>query len=81
LLRYFGRSVPQAVLACIPFTVCLLAARYFLAPSDHRVVLIGLGAGGLILALTYWKIALPESMKTRTRERLHLSRLKGERQP
>lgn len=81
LLRYFGRSVPQAVLACIPFTACLLAARYFLAPSDHRVVLIGLGAGGLILALTYWKIALPESMKTRIRERLHLSRLKGERQP
>lgn len=67
LWRYFLETVPGAVLAVLPFTLWLVAARLLLAPNDKLVLLAGALGGGAILLASYWRTAVPQAIKDHVR--------------
>lgn len=68
--RYIHETLVQALAPTMPFALCLLVARYTLAPHDVLVLLVGIGFGGLVLAACYWNMALPKSIKDRLTGRM-----------
>jgi len=62
LWQYFRNTLPGPVAAALPFAIVLLIGRLLLR-RDLLVVLLGSSAGAVVLGLTYWRWALPESIK------------------
>jgi len=66
--RAFWREVWRGPLLCaLPYLACLVGARLLFRGSPLRAVAAGVGSGGLLLAIAYWRTALPESWKARIR--------------
>jgi hypothetical protein len=47
----------------IPFAVCLLFSRIALPFSDWGSLGLGLGTGGMVLGVMYWRYVLPVSLR------------------
>lgn len=67
LRQYFLQTVPAAVLAVLPFAAWLTLIRVVFAPNDVMVVLVGAGGGSMVLLASYWRSAVPVSVKDRIR--------------
>ncbi len=59
------RAYRSPILCAIPFSLCLLAGRVLFADWPLAALGCGGGAGGLVLALTYWIYVLPDRFRTR----------------
>lgn len=63
----FWREVWRGpVLCALPYLACLVGARLLLRDPLHALV-AGVGSGGLLLAIAYWRTALPDRWKARIR--------------
>jgi len=51
----------------LPFAAALLAGRWWAGDDAMRAVVAGMGPGSVILAVVYWKWAIPASMRERIR--------------
>jgi O-antigen/teichoic acid export membrane protein len=56
------------ILCVLPFAACLLGARVAFPDRPALSLAAGLLSGGPLLAGTYWRWVIPESIKKRTRE-------------
>jgi hypothetical protein len=63
--QYVGSVAPGPLLSSTPFAGCLLLSRYVFPESAGAALAAGLGAGGLVLAVVYWRWVLPETLKRR----------------
>ena len=61
--RYFGRAAPGPVLVNCSFAVCLLALHWIWEPNTLVNLLAGLGISGVVLAVLYWKYAIPTRLR------------------
>jgi O-antigen/teichoic acid export membrane protein len=56
-------------LACaLPFVLCLLGVRWMFDGRPGACLLVGMGAGGLVLSAVYWRWAIPDSAKVQAGE-------------
>lgn len=68
--RYLYEALRIPVLCAIPFAVVLLGARALFAAKPLLALLVGAAAGGLVLALLYWRFLVPDSAKAHLTARL-----------
>lgn len=68
--RYLSEVWSGPLLCAAPFAGVLVAARLALPHSPAGALLSGLVAGGLVLAALYWRLALPETWRTKILRRL-----------
>jgi O-antigen/teichoic acid export membrane protein len=62
----FWREVWRGPILCaLPYLACLVAGRLLFRESALHAVAAGVGAGGLLLAIAYWRTVLPERWKRR----------------
>jgi O-antigen/teichoic acid export membrane protein len=66
--RAFWREVWRGpVLCALPYLACLVGGRLLFRDSSLHAVAAGVSLGGLLLAIAYWRTALPERWKARIR--------------
>ncbi|MEE9293579.1 MAG: oligosaccharide flippase family protein [Phycisphaerae bacterium] len=63
--RYVRGTLPGPALTAIPFVGAILPARLLFDGSPWLALGVGLGVGGSVLAITYWRWVLPPSLKSR----------------
>jgi len=61
--RFIVKGLCKPLLCCLPFCLCLLGVRALFSTSPARALLYGGVVGGPLLALTYWRWALPHHMR------------------
>lgn len=61
--QYVVATSKGPLLCSIPFAACLVAARMIWPESPIIALGAGLASGGMVLALLYWKYALPPSLR------------------
>jgi O-antigen/teichoic acid export membrane protein len=62
---YVLETVPNAVAAVLPFGLWLVICRYLLGFGDLATLGLGLGGGGVLLGLAYWRAIIPPELKAR----------------
>jgi O-antigen/teichoic acid export membrane protein len=70
LATYWAKTIWAPVLAVLPFTVVLLASRLLLWDRPVLSLLVGLVVGGPVLLVVYWRVALPEGIRSRLQAKL-----------
>jgi O-antigen/teichoic acid export membrane protein len=68
-IRYVIRSTFGPILAAIPFGVCLLVARHVWQEDSIRALAVGLGVGGVVLLVVYWRYVFPVSFRAKVTQR------------
>jgi O-antigen/teichoic acid export membrane protein len=63
--QYMVATSKGPLLCSIPFAACLVAARMVWPDSPVVALGAGLATGGTVLALLYWRYALPPSLRQR----------------
>jgi len=63
--QYMVATSKGPLLCSIPFAACLVAARMIWPDSPVVALGAGLATGGTVLALLYWRYALPPSLRQR----------------
>ncbi len=63
--QFLSKSVPGPVLACIPFTICLIISRILFAHKPLLALLAGLSVGSIVLGIVYFRVVLPSTMRAR----------------
>ena len=64
VLTYAGQ-VLSSVRLVIPFGLWLVLARILLNDNSLLQLIVGLGGGAVVLLLSYWKLLMPQSIKTK----------------
>ncbi len=63
-MRPFLIRAWRGPIACaIPFSLCLISGKWFYSHSPALALSWGLGSGGLLLSVCYWKYIVPEHWK------------------
>jgi O-antigen/teichoic acid export membrane protein len=62
---YFLSAVLEPVLHMFPFALCLVGMRLIFHSQPLVCMAFSVAVGGVVLAVTYWKCALPDGIKTR----------------
>jgi hypothetical protein len=65
LWRYFASAIAGPALHVLPFAVCLIVVRIIFGSRPLIALAWGGIAGGLLLAILYYRYVLPERIKTR----------------
>ena len=68
LVRCLTYTWGRPLLCVLPFAWCLVIIHLFFFETPLMAVLYGTGVGGLVLALTYWHLALPQTMREQIKE-------------
>lgn len=68
--RYFLESWPGPLLANIPYSLCLLAARQAFPDQPGLALLVGTASGGAVLIVLYWFYVLPANVRLGIRSRM-----------
>jgi len=68
--RYFLSAVVGPVIHVLPFAVCLVVARIVFRTQPLAGLAWGGVTGSTILMVSYWKYAIPKSVRTKLIERL-----------
>jgi len=71
--RYLAETIGQSLIIVAPFVLCLVTARVLFADRSLLSLGTGLGIGGLVLAVTYWHGAVPDTLKDKVRIRIRSS--------
>jgi hypothetical protein len=79
LREYIMRTFPGALLAVTPYAAWLIFCRLALVPRDVLALVAGVGVGGVILVLSYWRSYLPASIKSRILGLVGVLGLRGQR--
>lgn len=66
--RYYVGVLTGPVVHTLPFVVCLVAARLVFRDRPMIGLALGTAVGGTILAVTYWRSVLPDSMRVKMSE-------------
>jgi O-antigen/teichoic acid export membrane protein len=74
--QFLFKSVPGPVLACIPFTICLIISRIVFGQKPLVALLAGLSVGSIVLGIVYFRLVLPSNMRARVLARVS-DKLKG----
>jgi O-antigen/teichoic acid export membrane protein len=61
--EYFAAAWTRPLLCVAPFALCLAIARMVFEGSPLVVLAVGGGAGGTVLAVTYWRWLLPTRIR------------------
>jgi O-antigen/teichoic acid export membrane protein len=68
--RFLAHAWGRPLLCAVPFTACLVAARFAFAGRPGVAVLAGSASGAALLVAIYWRWLLPGSARQRVRQRL-----------
>ncbi len=71
---YVAQAFRMPVLCAIPFGLTLFATRALLGDRPITALLVGMGAGGIVLAGLYWRFILSESLRRKILARLRFRR-------
>lgn len=71
--HYVAQVAPQPILLAIPFAACLLLARLWCAAEPIQALFVGVSTGGPLLAMMYFRWALPAPARARLLARLQVS--------
>ncbi|NQU75669.1 MAG: oligosaccharide flippase family protein [Planctomycetes bacterium] len=63
--RYFRQAYAGPILCTVPYCLCLVAVRVIFNDRPKTMLLSAAAAGAVVLAITYWRSALPPSFKSR----------------
>ncbi len=71
--RYFASVLLEPIVHMWPFAACLLAGRGIFHDRPLIGLLLGGTVGGVLLAISYWRHVLPESLRTKVLGRMGIS--------
>ncbi len=63
--QYYLATVAEPLLRLMPFAACLVAARFIFTDRPFLGLGAGTTAGGVVLAVVYWRYVLPQSVRER----------------
>ena len=73
-VTYAAQVLPGPLAATLPMAVMLLLARFLCGGQTGLELIVGVGGGGVALALVYWRYVLPTALKMRLLSRLGFTR-------